>query len=187
MVRILGLVLACTVLDVQSAQSDQENNDVLSKLDQMQQAMRIMATSIDQLQSDLRRLREQVIPRTIHFIWMQRDLLKELPMTAEERENAQNIAFTARLNPGYDVNVHTDDACSRECNATGIEGVAALYQQLRGTKVRCWPSNYACMADVCRLAVLYNKGGIYMDANMEPRMPIDEWLDGNAKFMAAQY
>jgi len=123
------------------------------------------------------------IPHNIHFIWMQKNLLTE-PLTSQtERDNAKNVRAIADMNPEYDVHFYDDAACQRECRQTGIEGVPELFEDMRGA-TSFGPSPWANMANVCRLAMLYNHGGLYMDTNMAMRMPFKAWLREDVSFVA---
>lgn len=123
------------------------------------------------------------IPHKIHFIWMQKNLLTD-PLTSQtERDNAENIRATVHMNPEYDVHFYDDTACQRECRQTGIEGVPELYEDMRGA-TSFGPSSWASMSDICRMAILYNHGGVYMDTNMAMRLPFKAWLREDVSVVA---
>jgi len=139
---------------------------------------------VDALRKDKAKMKS--IPHKMHFIWMQKNLLVE-PLTSQtERDNAENVRAIADMNPEYETNFYDDAACQRECRQTGIEGVPELYEAMRGAPQPLWfgPSSWANMADVCRLAILYNHGGIYMDSDMAMRLPFKAWLREDVSFVA---
>ena len=123
------------------------------------------------------------IPRKMHFIWMQKNLLTEEPTSETERDNAENVRATMQMNPGYETHFYDDTACRRECRQTGIAGVPEIYEAMRGA-TSFGPSPWANMANVCRIAILYNHGGVYMDANMAMRLPFREWLRKDVEYVA---
>ena len=86
---------------------------------------------------------EQKIPKMLHFIWIQKNLLTEVPLSEKEKRNAKNIRNIIKMNPEYKVNFHDDRSCKIECNRTGIKGLVHLYESLRSHR-------FAYMADVCR-------------------------------------
>ena len=47
-------------------------------------------------------------------------------------------------------------------------------------------ANYAQMADVLRLEILYRYGGVYLDTDFEPLRPIDPILDGVSQFFCSE-
>lgn len=143
--------------------------------------LRVKRLKVDALRKDKAKMKS--IPHKMHFIWMQKNLLTE-PLTSQtERDNAENVRTIADMNPEYDVHFYDDAACQRECRQTDIEGVPELYEDMRGA-TSFGPSSWAIMADVCRLAILYNHGGVYMDANMAMRLPFKAWLREDVSFVA---
>lgn len=125
----------------------------------------------------------QTIPQKMHFIWMQKNLLVDTLTSQTERDNAKNVRAIADMNPEYETNFYDDAACQRECRQTGIERVPELYEAMRGA-TSFGPSSWANMANVCRLAILYNHGGVYMDTNMAMRLPFKAWLREDVSFVA---
>ena len=118
----------------------------------------------------------------MHFIWLQKNLLTEDLITEQEHDNADNIRTIIKMNPEYETSFY-DAACHRECRTTGIDGVLNLYEYMREA-TSFGLSRWANMANVCRIAVLYNHGGIYMDTNMQMRLPFKEWLSRDADYVA---
>ena len=123
------------------------------------------------------------IPRHLHFIWMQKNLSQRLNLTKKELGHFNNIQKIHALNPHYSTHVYTEETCMLEIRQTNIVGLDVLFNEMR-TATSFGPSPYANMANICRLAVLYNHGGIYMDINMHSILPLDDWLDPNADFVA---
>lgn len=130
-----------------------------------------------------RRPKMKSIPHKMHFIWMQKNLLTDTLTSQTERDNAENIHAIADMNPEYHVRVYDYTACQLECSQTGIRGVPELFEDMRGA-TSFGPSPWANMANVCRMAILYNHGGIYIDTNMAMRMPLKTWLREDVNFVA---
>ena len=125
----------------------------------------------------------QRIPKKMHFIWMQKNLMKHEPTSNDERAIVKNIERIQSMNPEYTVHFMDDQICQEQIQETGLNGVLQIYNTVR-TSPRYASHSWAYMADICRLAALYNEGGIYMDSNMMMRLPFGEWLDYNADFVA---
>ena len=125
----------------------------------------------------------QRIPKKMHFIWMQKNLMEHEPTSNDERAIVKNIERVQSMNPEYTVHFMDDQICQEQIQETGLNGVLQIYNTVR-TSPRYASHSWAYMADICRLAALYNEGGIYMDSNMMMRLPFREWLDYNADFVA---
>lgn len=146
-----------------------------------EKSLRVKRLKVDALRRDKANIKS--IPHKMHFIWMQKNLLTDTLTSQTERANAENIRAIADTNPEYHVHIYDDTTCQRECRQTGIEGVPELYEDMRGA-TSFGPSSWASMSDVCRMAVLYNHGGVYMDTNMAMRLPFNEWLREDVSFVA---
>jgi hypothetical protein len=126
----------------------------------------------------------QHLPRTLHFVWMQRNLLEDQLVSKKEVESAQNIRKIQALNPEYEVRLYDDEACALECQNAGVAGLYELYCDVQ-TWSRRGPPAWAKMARVCQLALLYNHGGVYMNVSVEVGTPISKFLDPSAKYLPA--
>lgn len=125
----------------------------------------------------------QRIPKKMHFIWMQKNLMKHEATSNDELAIVKNIERVQSMNPEYTVHFMDDQICQEQIQETGLNGVLQIYNTVR-TSPRYASHSWAYMADICRLAALYNEGGIYMDSNMMMRLPFRQWLDDNADFVA---
>lgn len=106
-----------------------------------------------------------MIPQLLHFVWIGE---RAIPEWAE-----RNIEEFRRLNPGYEVRVH---------------GEEALLPRYADAYARC--DEICQKADLLRYSVLEQSGGWYFDTDFWPLWPLDEiaraWeLDGRRMFVTA--
>src|SRR3990167_2652504 len=94
-------------------------------------------------------VRGRMIPRLIHFVWTGKKPLPEW--------GRRHMAEFARLNPGYEVRLHGDEA------------LAPDYAYLAG---QC--TDPAQVADLIRYSVLEREGGWYFDLDFLPFRPLAE-------------
>lgn len=97
---------------------------------------------------------EQLIPRQIHYCWFGRGEKPKLAVRCLEswKKYCLGYGITEWNEDNFDVDQF---AYAREAYAAG---------------------KYAFVADVARLYVLYHKGGIYMDTDVEVLKPLDDLL-----------
>lgn len=98
-----------------------------------------------------------MIPRNFHFIWVGDE---PLPRWAEE-----NICSWLRFHVGWEVYLWTDGSVPSHFPARDY------YDE---------QSNPGAKADILRLAVLHQYGGLYLDVDVECWRRIDYWLDREA-------
>ncbi|KAJ3111719.1 hypothetical protein HDU96_005439 [Phlyctochytrium bullatum] len=104
------------------------------------------------------------IPRTIH--------LTVPDKTQADSAVHHKISQWRSLNPGFEVILHDDadmakfvrDEVDRE-----FPGAAAVYTGFRRNVER---------ADFWRYLIVYLKGGVYIDSDVEPLRPLEEWTAG---------
>lgn len=99
-----------------------------------------------------------MIPKTIHYVWLGR---KPKPKKIQKC-----IASWRRFCPDYEI---------KEWNETNFDVNSHPF-----VKEAYEANNYAFASDVIRLVVLYEYGGIYVDADVEFLKPIDDLLDNEA-------
>jgi mannosyltransferase OCH1-like enzyme len=100
-------------------------------------------------------LTPHAIPRVFHQIWVGRDPV--LDGFEAWRES------WARLHPAWELRLWTDDNLP-----SGLRN-PQVYERERSAVER---------ADILRLELVFRYGGVYLDADLECRKPIDELIDG---------
>jgi hypothetical protein len=101
---------------------------------------------------------EQLIPKQIHYCWFGRGEKPQLAVRCLEswKKYCPDYGMTEWNEDNFDVDQF---AYAREAYAAG---------------------KYAFVADVARLYVLYHKGGIYMDTDVEVLRPLEAFLTDHA-------
>lgn len=95
----------------------------------------------------------KMIPKKIHYIWFGR---------GEKNERVQHcIESWRRILPDYEIVEWNEDNFPFEC-----EFFKEAYNR----------GKWAYAADVARMWILLNEGGIYMDTDVEVYKPLDEFL-----------
>lgn len=96
-----------------------------------------------------------MIPKTLHFIWV----------GDESNIPDKCIRTWIDKNPDYNVKVWGNSSVSQNFwrNAKQLQDMLAK-------------EDYAGVADVMRYEVLYNEGGVYIDADSVCLSPLEDWL-----------
>jgi inositol phosphorylceramide mannosyltransferase catalytic subunit len=106
-----------------------------------------------------------MIPKTFHRIWVGFEMPEEF-----QRYGTR----LAELHPAWRVIDWDESSLPELANQ-------ALYE--RADEIA--PENVGQLkADIARLELLYTLGGVYVDADMEPRKPLDDLLEGVTLFAA---
>ena len=101
-----------------------------------------------------------MIPKTLHFIWIGDE--KKIPFKC--------INTWVEKNPGYTTKIWGNNAVQ----STNWKN----YRQLHDMLIK---KDFAGAADVMRYEILFNEGGIYIDADSVCLKPLEDWLlDCNA-------
>ena len=79
-----------------------------------------------------------------------------------------------KINPLYDIKLYDNELCEKFI----LENYPKKYRDIflyinNGTQIGRGPIS----ADFWRLCVLYKMGGIYTDADIEPLIPLDEYIE----------
>lgn len=115
------------------------------------------------------------IPKIIHLVW-----LGQFPFPSEERLKA-----ACQLHPDWTVNVWMDIA--RPLHVAHAE--VRLLDELPGlvqSEAYRTAKNYAERSDLCRLAVLEDFGGVYIDHDVTLLKPLDPWVHAVDFFCPAE-
>lgn len=99
-----------------------------------------------------------MIPKTIHYVW--------LGNKPKPKKIQKCIASWHKFCPDYEI---------KEWNETNFDVNSHLF-----VKEAYEAHNYAFASDVIRLVVLFEYGGIYVDADVEFLKPIDDLLNNEA-------
>lgn len=99
-----------------------------------------------------------MIPKTIHYVW--------LGNKPKPKKIQKCIASWHKFCPDYEI---------KEWNETNFDVNSHLF-----VKEAYEANNYAFASDVIRLVVLFEYGGIYVDADVEFLKPIDDLLNNEA-------
>ena len=105
-------------------------------------------------------LHSMMIPRVFHFIWLGP---RDLP-----ESQRRCVESWRRHHPGWEVRIWRDEDVPRLRNQEEFDRALSM----------------AGKADVLRVEVLHDHGGVYLDTDMECLRPIDELLAGCDGFLA---
>ena len=96
-----------------------------------------------------------MIPKTLHFIWIGDET--KIPFKCINTWTEKNLGYTTKI--------WTNDSVSRNfwVNADKVHDMLEK-------------KDYAGAADVMRYEILYNEGGIYIDADSVCLKPLEDWL-----------
>ncbi|NLD69589.1 MAG: hypothetical protein GX644_12340 [Limnobacter sp.] len=106
-----------------------------------------------------------MIPRIFHQVW-----INHADPTLPAAFRAYSDKWRA-MHPAWEYRLWNLDTCDFELQRPELIG-------------RC--ANYAQMADVLRLEILYRYGGVYIDTDFEPLRPIEPVLDGAEHFFCSE-
>lgn len=101
-----------------------------------------------------------MIPKIIHYCWFSKDKNKELPKAVQ-----RSIESWKRILPDYEIRLWNEETF----DVNSVPWVKECYE--------CGCGSYAYIADYVRLYVLYNYGGIYLDADQMVTKSLDPFLD----------
>lgn len=98
-----------------------------------------------------------LVPRTIFLTYKSRDAVP--PPVVEKLR---------KTNPAYDVRVFGDDECSSFLEEHWPAGYGAFFRKIPDGPIK---------ADFWRACVVYTFGGVYLDADVDLKVPLDDFLD----------
>lgn len=101
-----------------------------------------------------------MIPKIIHYCWFSKDKNKELPKAVQ-----RSIESWKRILPDYEIRLWNEETF----DVNSVPWVKECYE--------CGCASYAYLVDYVRLYVLYNYGGIYLDADQMVTKSLDPFLD----------
>ncbi|MET3357053.1 glycosyltransferase family 32 protein [Leuconostoc citreum] len=96
-----------------------------------------------------------MIPKTIYYVWFGGKALPD--------DVIKNIESWKKFNPEYEI-VQIDETRGDLFNYTDYEFSNSAYQS----------EKWAFVSDIARLHVIYQKGGIYLDTDVEVLRPLDD-------------
>ena len=101
-----------------------------------------------------------MIPKIIHYCWFSKDKNKELPKAVQ-----RSIESWKRILPDYEIRLWNEETF----DVNSVPWVKECYE--------CGCGSYGYIVDYMRLYVLYNYGGIYLDADQMVTKSLDPFLD----------
>lgn len=101
-----------------------------------------------------------MIPKIIHYCWFSKDKSKELPEMVK-----RSIASWKENLPDYEIKLWNED----NFDVNSVPWVKECYE--------CGCGSYGYIVDYLRLYILYNYGGIYVDADQMVIKSLDSFLD----------
>jgi mannosyltransferase OCH1-like enzyme len=107
-----------------------------------------------------------LIPKTIYQSWKTKNL---------DDNSLQNIKRLQYLNPEYNYILYDDD----DCRQFFLDNFGSNYANAFDALI---PGAFKC--DFWRYAILYVKGGIYMDMDMKPMVPFRNLVSTNDQFVS---
>lgn len=103
-----------------------------------------------------------MIPKVIHMCHKQMDKLKQY---------SQNWL---RLNPEYELRLYDDKMCEDFLLENFSQLHCDIFKYIHHGSIKC---------DFWRLCVIFKLGGIYADADIEPLVPLSEFISKDADFV----
>lgn len=101
-----------------------------------------------------------MIPKIIHYCWLSKDKKKELPKKVQK-----SIESWKKVLPDYEIKLWNEETF----DINSVPWVKECYQ--------CGCASYAYASDYIRFWVLYNYGGIWLDADQLITKSLDSLLD----------
>ena len=107
------------------------------------------------------------------------DLQKEIPKIiyiCHKNLKSLNMTykFWKRLNPGYQITLFNDAMCEKMLLDQFSELHKSIFKFIPDGPIKC---------DFWRICVLYKYGGIYVDADIHPLVPLDKYLIRSCDFV----
>ena len=93
---------------------------------------------------------------------------KELTFIKKYSEN------WSKLNPDYEIKLYDDKMCEEFLSEEFSELHSDIFKYIKDGPIK---------ADFWRVCILYKYGGVYVDADIEPLVPIDEFIETNSDFI----
>jgi hypothetical protein len=103
-----------------------------------------------------------IIPKEIYLCYKDLDILKKYSKKWKE------------LNPEYNINLYDDQLCENFLLENYNEKFYDLFRFIKDGPIK---------ADFWRACLLYKYGGVYADADIEPLIPIKDFLEENIHFL----
>ena len=102
--------------------------------------------------------------------------INNINMTAEDLALQRNVQNTIRLHPNATVRFLTDSDCIQSLtNVMGVDSPLLQFFQRE--------TQGMFKADICRGAALYETGGLYLDVDVQARMPMWQAIDAATDFV----
>jgi mannosyltransferase OCH1-like enzyme len=102
------------------------------------------------------------IPKDIYICWKNLEQLKEYSQIWKE------------LNPEYTLHLYDDEMCIDFLKTEYSQKHADIFNFARDGPIK---------ADFWRICILYRYGGLYVDADIEPLIPLCKYIDESAEFV----
>ena len=103
-----------------------------------------------------------MIPKTIYICYKDTNTIKKYAQKWLE------------LNPNYNLELYDDKRCSDFLLAEFSSDHAEVFNFIKDGPIK---------ADFWRLCILYKYGGVYADADIEPLVPLSEYIKSDIKFV----
>ena len=78
------------------------------------------------------------------------------------------------LNPEYEIKLYDDEACINFLKEYFSQKYVDIFNYLKDGPIKC---------DFWRVCILYKYGGIYVDADINPIVPLDDYIDDTDEFV----
>jgi hypothetical protein len=102
------------------------------------------------------------------------DYDKTIYITYKNVEKLENIKQQwLELNPGYNVELYDDSRCLKFLDSYYGKKYCDIFNYIKDGPIK---------SDFFRVCILYIFGGIYVDADVKPLIPIDEYIDHDVDF-----
>ena len=102
------------------------------------------------------------IPKEIYLCYKDLDILKEYSKKWKE------------LNPEYNLNLYDDKMCEKYLLKNYGKDFSNLFTFIKDGPIK---------SDFWRVCILYKNGGVYADADIEPLVPIKDFLEEDITFL----
>lgn len=79
-----------------------------------------------------------------------------------------------RLNPDYEIKLYDDESCIQFLRDSFSQKYVDIFNYLKDGPIK---------GDFWRICILYKYGGIYVDADINPLIPLDDYIDDTDEFV----
>ena len=129
----------------------------------------------------LNRFQKQAADEIIHTMPPERNLKtivtvpKDIYICYKTKDLPPYVALNwEKLNPGYKVQIYDDKDCEEFLLHEYGQTYAKLFKSIPDGPIR---------ADFWRICMIYARGGVYTDADVEPLVPMKDFVNPNASFV----